>query len=583
MLTHSAAEIRISKRKISSTRLLAATLLFCNIAVSAQEVVPMLTTKYSQTAPYNNSCPDNSAAGCGPVAVAQILTKYKQPTHGYGSVSYQSGANKYAVDVDFENYIFDWDNIKEDYRDEYTEQQAKAVADLVYACGAAMYAQYGSATSINNYAKMLYGLQHNLHISEDARYLRRQHYSTAEWIEMLNTQLRAGHPVFYRGSWLFDGTEAGHMFVIDGLDSEGKYHVNFGHSGSGDKFADINVLNQSGTKPGGRGVCYNATQAMVINCYPTLEYTDYPMQRCISEEAIILNMDTLLRQITVNLGEKFTLSCNLRNYSLQKATVNYGWGLEKDGQFIDILRQRTYGLRAGNKFAETRHLDFALPTTLEDGNYKLVLYSKSDIEPTWSKVWISAPTEAEVKVNGGKAEIIVPDNHLGNPKLYLEKDIIEVENPFGKTVSGRAFELNFVNPSTNNFQNKIKLEIVADGAEYNYETMQPIFSQSKTTYHILVPQAAVALEGKSLTSIKAYYYNTTEEAYTLLGTTEPSGINVPETEAAKADVFIYSANGILIQRIAAENVAESYGNFLKSLPRGVYVVKEANKVRKIAL
>lgn len=573
----------ISKRKISSTRLLAATLLFCKIPLSAQEVVPMLTTKYSQTAPYNNSCPDNSAAGCGAVAVAQILTKYKQPTHGYGSVSYQSGANKYAVDVDFENYIFDWDNIKEDYRDEYTEQQAKAVADLVYACGAAMYAQYGSATSINNYAKMLYGLQHNLHISEDARYLRRQHYSTAEWIEMLNTQLRAGHPVFYRGSWLFDGTEAGHMFVIDGLDSEGKYHVNFGHSGSGDKFADINVLNQSGTKPGGRGVCYNATQAMVINCYPTLEYTDYPMQRCISEEAIILNMDTLLRQITVNLGEKFTLSCNLRNYSLQKATVNYGWGLEKDGQFIDILRQRTYGLRAGNKFAETRHLDFALPTTLEDGNYKLVLYSKSDIEPTWSKVWISAPTEAEVKVNGGKAEIIVPDNHLGNPKLYLEKDIIEVENPFGKTVSGRAFELNFVNPSTNNFQNKIKLEIVADGAEYNYETMQPIFSQSKTTYHILVPQAAVALEGKSLTSIKAYYYNTTEEAYTLLGTTEPSGINVPETEAAKADVFIYSANGILIQRIAAENVAESYGNFLKSLPRGVYVVKEANKVRKIAL
>ncbi len=573
----------ISKRKISSTRLLAATLLFCNIAVSAQEVVPMLTTKYSQTAPYNNSCPDNSAAGCGPVAVAQILTKYKQPIHGYGSVSYQSGANKYAVDVDFENYIFDWDNIKEDYRDEYTEQQAKAVADLVYACGAAMYAQYGSATSINNYAKMLYGLQHNLHISKNARYLRRQHYSTAEWIEMLNTQLRAGHPVFYRGTWLFDGTEVGHMFVIDGLDSEGKYHVNFGHSGSGDKFADINVLNQSGTKPGGRGVCYNATQAMVINCYPTPEHTDYPMQRCISEEAIILNMDTLLRQITVNLGEKFTLSCNLRNYSLQKATVVYGWGLEKDGQFIDILRQRTYGLRAGNKFAETRHLDFALPTTLENGNYKLVLYSKSDIEPTWSKVWISAPTEAEVKVNGGKAEIIVPDNHLGNPKLYLEKDIIEVENPFDKTVSGRAFELNFVNPSTNNFQNKIKLEIVADGADYSYETTQPIFSQSKTTYHILVPQAAVALEGKSLTSIKAYYYNTIEDAYTLLGTTEPSGINVPETEAAKGDVFIYSANGVLIQRIAAENVAESYGNILKSLPRGVYVIKEANKVRKIAL
>lgn len=64
-------------KEIYSTTLFAITLLTCNIAVSAQEVAPMLATKYSQTAPYNNSCPNNSAAGCGPVAIAQILTKLK--------------------------------------------------------------------------------------------------------------------------------------------------------------------------------------------------------------------------------------------------------------------------------------------------------------------------------------------------------------------------------------------------------------------------------------------------------------------------------------------------------------------------
>lgn len=570
-------------KKIYSITLLAAMFLPCNMAVSAQEVAPMLTTKYSQTAPYNNSCPEKSAAGCGPVAIAQILTKYKQPVHGYGTVSYQSGANKYDVDVDFESYTFDWENIKDDYRGEYTDQQAKAVADLIYACGAAMYAQYGSSTGVNNYAKMLYGLQHNLHISENARYLRRQHYSTAEWIEMLNTQLRAGHPVFYRGSWFFEEKDKGHMFVIDGLDADGKYHVNFGHFGSGDKFADINVLNQSGTNPGGRGVCYNAKQAMVINCYPTPEHTDYPLQRCISEEAIILNKDTLLRQITVNLGEKFTLSCNLMNYSLQKATLNYGWGLEKGGQLIDILRQSTDGLSAGEKFEEARHLDVALPTTLEDGEYKLVLYSKSDINPTWSRVWASAPTEVDATVKNGKAEITVPDNHLGDPKLYLEQDITEVENTFEKFVPGRTFELKFINPTTNNFQNKIKLEIFVDGEEYSYITTQPVFSQSKTIYHILVPQSAAALEGKHITSIKASYYNTLEDDYTLLGTTEPSAINVPTTDIQKGDIFIYSVNGILVQHIAAGNVANSYGNILKTLPRGIYVVKEANKTRKILL
>lgn len=228
-------------------------------------------------------------------------------------------------------------------------------------------------------------------------------------------------------------------------------------------------------------------------------------------------------------------------------------------------------------------MDFALPTTLEDGIYKLVLYSKSDIDPTWSKVWASAPTEAEVTVKGSKAEITVPDNHLGDPKLYLEKDITEVDNAFEKTVSGRAFELNFVNPSTNNFQNKIKLEIVADGDEYSYVTTQPVFSQSKTSYHILVPQSAIALKGKSITSIKAYYYNTIEDDYTLLETTEPSGINTPETETVKGDILIYTANGFLVKRIAAGNVAESYGNILKSLPQGIYVIKEGNKARKIAL
>ena len=137
-------------KKIYSITLLAAIFLSCNMAVSAQEVAPMLTTKYSQTGPYNNSCPEKSAAGCGPVAIAQILTKYKQPVHGYGTVSYQSGANKYDVDVDFESYTFDWENIKDDYRGEYTDQQAKAVAHLINNCDSEMYEQYGSSKGVNN-------------------------------------------------------------------------------------------------------------------------------------------------------------------------------------------------------------------------------------------------------------------------------------------------------------------------------------------------------------------------------------------------------------------------------------------------
>ena len=101
---------------------------------------------------------------------------------------------------------------------------------------AEMYSNYGSSTSVGNYAKMMYGLQHYLHISPDSRYLQRKYYTTAEWLEMLNGNLSEGHPVFYRGSWKFKGGNVGHMFVIDGRDDDGNYHVNFGHGGRQDKY-----------------------------------------------------------------------------------------------------------------------------------------------------------------------------------------------------------------------------------------------------------------------------------------------------------------------------------------------------------
>lgn len=53
---------------------------------------------------------------------------------------------------------------------------------------------------------------------------------------MLNGNLSEGHPVFYRGSWKFKGGNVGHMFVIDGRDDDGNYHVNFGHGGRQDKY-----------------------------------------------------------------------------------------------------------------------------------------------------------------------------------------------------------------------------------------------------------------------------------------------------------------------------------------------------------
>lgn len=553
---------------------------YCTITV-AQDIAPLVSSRYGQGVPYNGLCPNGSAAGCGPVAIAQILNRYKTPLHGYGSISYTSNGN--TINVDLENIVFDWDNILDEYKS-YTAIQGKAVANLIYACGVAMQAQYGESTSIGNYARMLYGLQHHLHFSSNSRYLRRQFYSTAEWIEIMNKQLRDGLPIFYRGTWFFNDSRSDHMFVIDGFTDKGEYHVNFGHNGNGDKYTNINVINQSGTSAGGRGVCYNSSQAMVVNLFPTPDYEAYPKQSCISEEPIILNNDINTKQITANLGDVFTLSCRLRNCSAEKATINYGWALLKDGNLIDILGQRSYGLSAGNQFVEARHLNVSLPKKLEDGEYLLSLYSKSDIEPAWAKVWICAPTDVQVYVANGKATVTVPDNHKLYPNLYLDESINEVSNEFANIVPGRTFSLKINNPSVNNFENAIRLSIVADNTDYTYETILPVYSQTENVFCILVPQEKADLAGKNITSVTASYYYDIENRYIKLSTTIPSSIESDNIQnQASADICIYSIRGDLVKNIRAQEIGSLYKSILTVLPHGIYIIKEGNKTRKIVL
>ena len=554
-----------------------------SVTIHSQNIGPFVTAEYNQSTPYNDSCPGRSVAGCGPIAIAQILSYYKAPAGSVGTASYNYAGE--TVEVSLDGISFDWDNILDKYTEgSYNCDQSKAVADLVYACGAAMNVSYGSSTSVTNYARMLFGLQHNLHFSVDARYLRREFYSTTEWIEMLNKQLRDGHPVFYRGTWFFQ-TDHNHMFLIDGLDEKGYYHVNFGLGGSGNKFACIDYLNQTGKYPGNRGACWNAKQAMVINGYPTPDFSDYPEQVCISHEPIILNKDTMLHCVTLDLGTSFTLSCRLINCSDKIASIHFGWALVKDGQFIKMLKYGSYGLNPGNTLIEASHLTVNLPTDLVDGEYTLQLYHKLKTETDWREVWQCAPTTVDVTVRNGKATVTPPDNHLRDPELYLKEPIVEVDNVFKKVDGGegRVFELQLGNNTTNNFEGAIRLEVVADGKTYEYETTQAVYSQTHPVYQILIPTSAINLEGKNISTVRAYYFYS--GAYHLIGIGESStSISMlPEQVGSNGDLKIYSSDGMLLKTIKAIDISSSYYYVLNGLPKGVYVIKEGKTARKIVL
>ena len=64
-------------------------------------------------------------------------------------------------------------------------------------------------------------------------------YRPDDWLSMMRNELRQGRPVFYTGNAM---PLNGHAFVVDGLDEDGLFHVNWGTNGDFDGFFRLDIL-----------------------------------------------------------------------------------------------------------------------------------------------------------------------------------------------------------------------------------------------------------------------------------------------------------------------------------------------------
>lgn len=210
------------------------------------EVPPLCVTEWGQEAPYNNRCPivsgeDRCLTGCVATSIGQVLYYHGGPAHGYGrrTIYYpQYDVNGTAIYVDFDNEVFDWNNILPTYKDGYTAAQADAVASLMRALGVAVNMNYGGGASGAYHTDAADGLKVYLGI-EGARRVDRSAYTDTEWMNLLFDQLSNGLPVVYGGA---DVSMGGHSFVLDGYDSEGLMHVNWGWYGDENGYFDLSML-----------------------------------------------------------------------------------------------------------------------------------------------------------------------------------------------------------------------------------------------------------------------------------------------------------------------------------------------------
>ena len=210
-------------------------------AVSTTPVAPLLgNIAWDQTSPWSDQCPNRYYVGCMATAMAQIIYYYRYPEHGTGSHSYRW--NGQTLSVDFAAQTYDYGLMFDRYTNSTTAAQRAEVAKLSYHCGVAVDMGYGAGGSGAYDFMIVQGMTRYFAYNPHAAILDRTCFTVDDWNAQLIGELTGRRPILFCGQ----SSSGGHAFVLDGINANGLYHVNWGWSGAYNGYFDVTVLNPEG-------------------------------------------------------------------------------------------------------------------------------------------------------------------------------------------------------------------------------------------------------------------------------------------------------------------------------------------------
>lgn len=214
-------------------------------------VEPLISTRWYQLAPYNSKLPaENLFTCCVATALAQVMYYHRWPEQGHGYVSYDSYAGLDGrvdteslghLELDLSKSVYAWDDMLLRYENNnWTREQADAVATLMRDCGHAIHAQYTTVESSAFDQDLLVALVE--HFGYDAQiYLNYGDLDPQQWQAIIKSDLDNGFPGIMSGHSTMYG-HAGHCFVVDGYDTDGFFHINWGWAGDADGYFNSSLL-----------------------------------------------------------------------------------------------------------------------------------------------------------------------------------------------------------------------------------------------------------------------------------------------------------------------------------------------------
>lgn len=290
----------------------------------------LIKTTWNQGVPFNNLCPmldgKRCITGCVATAMAQVMKYWRWPNHGYGSVTYTDTYGcKQELSQNLSANNYNWDNMLDTYTaGNYSTAQANAVATLMRDCGYAVHMQYAPDASSANVDPLI--MANYFHYSSAAKERFSYAYPEEMWHEFIRQDLLAQRPVLYSGRNDDDG---GHQFILDGFDTSGYYHVNWGWGGNKDGWFILTNLNG-----------YNDKQYMINELKPD-KRSDDVFSYTLSSGVLTINGSGIMPQ-TYDLDHApWKENCkNIRKIIIGEGITDipsyFGSGLETGNQYTNL-------------------------------------------------------------------------------------------------------------------------------------------------------------------------------------------------------------------------------------------------------
>lgn len=386
-------------------------------SAQTQPVSPLLTTQWGQDWPYNLQCPKEgntySVTGCMATSVSQVLKYHAFPEQFVGSYSYYDSGTLRSMD--FEEHSFDYSLMLNAYSltNSNTTQQQE-VAELMHCVGHALSMDYSPSGS--GAVDMMSSMAFCEHIgcTREAT-LYRAYFSLDEWNAILQSELQASRPVVFNG---FTSTD-GHSFVLDGVDSKGFYHVDWGWTGTANGYFDVSILN-----PEDRGIgasmsadgFANSQNMFVGICNPADNPKYYTM--LVSTSGTVSSSKS-----KTTLGQSVSFSTKAFNNQALEFKGNVGVIIyDEEGNVFTremssnetSIPATTYSTSPSGYYTYTSYgeknisYSYTFPTDMPEGKYRLYMC----VQPTGStdfdliRVKHSRYSYREIQVSGNEVSVL---------------------------------------------------------------------------------------------------------------------------------------------------------------------------------